>query len=381
MGCASLPLLTLARHIGNRSRSSLPVLSRGIHLVVVVLLGCLPLVSGCKSIGPSSVKRDRLHYATAVSDSWKEQILLNIVKTRYGDAPAFVEIASLVSGYSLETGVSLDGQFSPESLRGDTFGAGGISAKYTDRPTISYTPLSGEAYARSLMSPVPLDGVWSVIQGGASAEFVLALTLQSLEGYRNVGLYSGQAVSSDPQFTRLLQLVRELQQASAFESEFIKQSDQLQVWFHFQPVSPTNAVLAEAVAEFKSLLGIPQDLERVRVLPGGRRADPGVIAMRARSLMQILSTLGMGVQIPTQHLTQGGIVPVAPGASPLGFTVRSCKEKPDSVFVAVPYLGYWFWIEPGDLQSKVTLAAVTVLFNFLAGGGDKGTPLLTIPTN
>jgi hypothetical protein len=85
-------------------------------VLTLALLG----TAGCRSIGPTTVQRDQIHYSTAVADSWKEQLLLNIVKTRFGDAPAFLEVASVVSGYSLETGVSLGGQVSPESLRGDT---------------------------------------------------------------------------------------------------------------------------------------------------------------------------------------------------------------------------------------------------------------------
>ena len=41
------------------------------------------LLSGCSAIGPGTVKRDRFDYNTAVSDSWKEQTLLNIIKIRY----------------------------------------------------------------------------------------------------------------------------------------------------------------------------------------------------------------------------------------------------------------------------------------------------------
>jgi hypothetical protein len=116
---------------------------------------CLVLLAGygCHSVGPGSVRRDRLHYGTAVADSRKEQLLLNIVMTRYGDAPAFFDVVSVVSGYSLETGASLGGQYSPESLRGDTFAAAGLTARYTASPTISYSPLTGEKFARSLMAP------------------------------------------------------------------------------------------------------------------------------------------------------------------------------------------------------------------------------------
>jgi hypothetical protein len=128
---------------------------------------------GCKSLGPPSVRRDRLHYAAALADSRKEQLLLNIVRLRHGDPPAFLDVVSVVSGYSLETDVSVGGQFSPESLRGDTFAGAGLSAKYTDRPTISYAPLMGEKFARSLMSPVPLDAlILFGLEGSMPADFL-----------------------------------------------------------------------------------------------------------------------------------------------------------------------------------------------------------------
>ena len=44
--------------------------------------------TGCyRAIGPHSVARDRSQYAASLSDSWKEQTLLNIVKIRYIDPP------------------------------------------------------------------------------------------------------------------------------------------------------------------------------------------------------------------------------------------------------------------------------------------------------
>ena len=47
-------------------------------------------LSGCASIGPPTVARDRFDYITAISDSWRAQTLLNMVKLRYGDAPVFL---------------------------------------------------------------------------------------------------------------------------------------------------------------------------------------------------------------------------------------------------------------------------------------------------
>src|SRR6478736_821795 len=104
--------------------------------------------TGCSSIGPNTLPRDRLQYSCALSDSWKEQLLVNIVKTRYADTPAFLEVVSVVSGYTVELGAGAMGQYSPLSLRGDTFYGGAVSGKFTDRPTISYAPMSGEKFAR-----------------------------------------------------------------------------------------------------------------------------------------------------------------------------------------------------------------------------------------
>ena len=47
-------------------------------------LGLALCVGGCASIGADSISRDRLDYNESLADSWKRQILLNIVKMRYG---------------------------------------------------------------------------------------------------------------------------------------------------------------------------------------------------------------------------------------------------------------------------------------------------------
>ena len=41
-------------------------------------------LNGCASIGPGTVARDRFDYILAISDSWKSQMLFNLVKLRYG---------------------------------------------------------------------------------------------------------------------------------------------------------------------------------------------------------------------------------------------------------------------------------------------------------
>src|SRR3954463_507980 len=96
------------------------------------------LFTGCSHLGPRTVAVDRFDYSSAIADSWKQQTLLNIVKLRYMDLPVFVDVASIVAGYSLQTGVTVTGvSSSARAIQGD-YGSIAGQAVYTDRPTITY---------------------------------------------------------------------------------------------------------------------------------------------------------------------------------------------------------------------------------------------------
>jgi hypothetical protein len=122
--------------------------------------------AGCSSIGPGTVQRDRLDYISANGESWKEQTLLNVVRLRYGDAPSFADVSSVISGYTFQEQVTAGAAISSDLTA--TIPSGlvtiGGNATYLDRPTIAYTPLAGDKFARSLLRPLPPSEVFELIQ-------------------------------------------------------------------------------------------------------------------------------------------------------------------------------------------------------------------------
>ena len=88
--------------------------------------------------------RDRFDYTSAVAESWKSQMLLNLVKLRYGDTPVFLDVGQIVSGYTVEGTLSAGGTIFSTSgvVPGvpDSSIILGTQGRYTDRPTRSSTP-------------------------------------------------------------------------------------------------------------------------------------------------------------------------------------------------------------------------------------------------
>jgi len=161
---------------------------------------------GCSSIGPRTVARDRADYSVSISESWKRQTLLNIVKLRYLDPPIFVDVANIVSGYQLQMGASMGGQISSQhALQGNSLLLNG-AATFIDRPTITYTPLTGNKFVKGLMTPLPPDSVFFLIQSDWPADAVLFSSVTSLNGLKNQQISINGVTAPDPGFMRALVL-------------------------------------------------------------------------------------------------------------------------------------------------------------------------------
>jgi len=170
------------------------------------ILVAMVLLFSCAPVGPPTIARDRFDYTTAIADSWKRQMLLNIVKIRYGDAPIFLDVASIINQYSLETELrgTLGWSAPPYVDRQEVGGTG----RHYDRPSIIYNPLTGEKFARNLMTPVAPATLMSLAEGGYPIDYVFRILVHSVNGVRNQFGGSARMRRADPEFFTLIEKLR-----------------------------------------------------------------------------------------------------------------------------------------------------------------------------
>jgi hypothetical protein len=354
--------------------------------ILTVVFGLPLLAAGCGGIGPHTVPNDRFDYTEAISSSWKQQMLVNMVKLRYGDTPVFLDVVSVINQYAAETSVDLRGTWvDPVASIGDSASIGG-SARYSDKPTITYAPLTGERFARSLMRPIPPTAVLSLIQTGYPVDAILRVCAHSINGIRNRYGGASRARPADPQFYPLLARMRKVQDSGSLGLRVLKANETNAMegtLLTFRGKADPSQ--AEDVGFIRQTLGLDQAATEFRIAYGSVAKDDKEIAILTRSMLEILIDLGSYVDVPDEHVRQRRVgASMAPEASagaevaPL-LRVFSSSHKPGDSFVAVPYRGHWYWIDDGDLRSKTLFSFLMFVFSLTETEGRESAPIVTIP--
>jgi hypothetical protein len=347
------------------------------------------LAAGC-TMGPRTVIRDRFDYSAAVADSWKSQMLLNLVRLRYGDTGVFLDVGQIVAGYSLESVASagvvwnIFGVTIPHPNVPNNIVTGGIAGRFTDRPTITYTPLMGERFARSMMSPIPPASVLSLVQAGYPVDLVLRLMVSVINGIAN--RYGGdiRARPADPEFYPLLERMRRVQLSGGIGMRVHRTNKEESVLMTFR--GKLEPGIEAEIRAIRQALGLDPDAQEIRVVYGSVASSDRELAILTRSALEVLVDLSSFITVPEAHVTERRVGPTAePEIGPTGplrplIRVASGAEAPADSFVAVRYRDHWFWIDDRDMASKRMFSFIMFIFTLVEPGSKEPPPVLTIPT-
>jgi hypothetical protein len=342
---------------------------------------CL-VTSGCRTIGPQTIARDGFDYHMAISESWKKQMLLNLVKIRYADVPVFLEVSSIINQYSLEAELRAGASWD-EFIPGNRQSVGGIG-RFTDRPTITYSPMRGEKFTRNLLSPIPAPSLLSLIEAGWPVDRVFRVCVQSINGIENrtnsIALYR----EAEPEFYHLISALKRVQQAGAMGTRLEEKGTSTKGTLFFE--RDVDEDTEQDIRALKKLLGLDLEKNEFTVVKGRLTQSTQEIAILSRSIMEIMRAMSGYIDVPQRDIKDGWVTHSLPttleneaGFSPL-FRVKCDKENPDHAFASVEYRDHWFWIDGREPYSKRVLSFLLILFNLTETSGPSKSPLVTIPT-
>lgn len=355
------------------------------HRTTATVLLLSLLAGGCvTTFGSRSVPPARFNFNEAVTLSWNEQLLLNLVRTRYRDTTLFLEVTSILSQYSITgTGtLSVTAGLSTSSSDSATPGA---TLSYTETPTVTYSPLQGTEFVRRLLSPISAENLGLLAQSGWSIDTLLLCCAEQLNHLFNASSASGPTPGTAPRFEafhRTGALLGELQTQGVID---IVTDSSGATYLEIDPKEKDR--MADQVKELRQLLKLDASQDTYNIVWDSTSHKDDEVAIKGRSLFGVISFLSHGVEPPSEHEAQG-LVTVTRDAAGQPFDwskitgrlmrIHSSKEAPDGAYVRIRYRNRWFYIEDNDLYSKTTFALVTYLFALQSVQSNTATPAVTL---
>lgn len=330
------------------------------------------LLMGCQSVGPATIQRDQFDYNKAISTSHKEQLLLNMVRLRYGEAPLFLSVASVIAQYSVEGQlvVNTPGHDRPNNV-GPPIASG--AARYADRPTITYQPLTGAQLASTLLAPVPLQAAFSLVQSGWPVDLTLKSTVRTLNG---MGAYSGEGgMRWNDDFLSGIDAIADASRSGAGRVRL----EESRIYYVLN--ANPNVEQQAAIEQLHLALGLDPAADEYELVISAYPGTDRQITLTMASVLDILNVLAAQFEVPEEHVAAGWTFSTPPQQTVRHHSVRvrCSSEEPESSFVATFDRGHWFWIDENDYPAKRAFSFLTMLMTLAESGAAAG-PIVTIGT-
>ena len=327
----------------------------------------------------------RADYNEAINKTEDQQMLLSIVKGRYGETFSLLAVSGVAANVRFRTNANLEAGFGPERyyLGNLVPFSGGLA--YEENPTITYTPVQGEKYLRQLLSPLPLNLLVLIVRSGTNPAATLTLLSNRINDMQNPDFLIGPNAGPDPRFERFVEVSEALDQAGVIHFVEDPRED---VPFDIL-ITGYAPSYSEKVREYLGLLGLQMTADESRdiILPVSFAVKvQGVdgVAISTRSTFDLIEILRAAIEIPQEHASAGLAIRYPKrGLAGENLCIYTSKEKPRQAAVAVKHRGYWFYIQESDMRTKLYYLMIRNLWSvsIAAASEQKAAPVLTIPVS
>ena len=335
-------------------------------------------------VGPKSISMGRADYNEAINETENEQLLLALVKGRYGEISSLMAVSGVAAnirfGSSAGTQIGIG---SSDTYKGNLVPfSGGLI--YEENPTITYAPVHGERYLHQLLTPISLKTLVLLIRGARRTQSLyLTMLARRINDLQNPGFMTAPLAESAARFQRLVELNKTLSDAGILQ--WVEDSRE-GVPFDLMIAAYAPAYVEE-VREYLTLLGLPlpPDTSETIILPvhfSNKYGEGGGMGISTRSTYELIEILQQAIEVPEEHVAAGLAYPgLRPGLAGKDLHIHTSKEKPKGCDLSVRYRGYCYYIDPTDMHTKLFYRMIRVLWSVsIAAGVDRrDEPVLTIP--
>ena len=362
---------------------------RTVSVAAALCAACL--ASACVHIGPSRLKADQVDYARALGDAKKREILAAVIGLRYGDQPAFLTVSSIIAAYTFDTTGGATLNAGSGSLPNYALATGSVS--YSNHPTFTFTPTTGEAFASAYIRPLAPALVLPLAEGGIPIDLLLRITAQSVGGLQNGNALGGENSAGAPGFFELLRALRRLQLAGELNVESRQAEGKngkggpMGVFLVMgATTSGESPQTAADLARVRKLLRLASNTRTYEIVygPSSTSQKGDRIPMVTRSVLGILSDLGAQAQVPVERINDGSTkatVGLIGGETRPTIIIHSGKAAPDNAYVSIAYGPSVYWVERNDFDSKYAFTVVQNLMALAEADTSSKAPVVTIPAN
>ena len=296
----------------------------------VALLSLTALLGGC-AVANKAIRSDFTDFNNIIQYNQTQQMLLNLVRMHFREAPLFLQPGSLTASYESQVGASLDWSIAfPGSSNSTDVG---LNYSFSSKPTVSYSPVEGKNYAQQLLAEISPDTFCLLLRSGWPVFELLELLVERVTLPGSDTLVNNQTSASDPAFNAFVTTLQTAQHNGELA------------------IVSNNGNLALALGK--------------QIIP--------LNALQFRSLFDVMFAASKNTQTPPDQASR-----VKAGGGNGVLDIRVSKSPANDSMVWVKYAGYYYSISHDDIRSKDTLALFMQLYRIQAAPAGAA-PILTIP--